>query len=217
MEIDPSGELDSFFSFTFASIPSACTFRSRFFWDKRRKLLLMMKTKGCEEKWGFVKSLCKNLIKRTTWHFFPFSFFLPLSELLLLCSMRREAKANREMLWRDSSSRFFIIFSAMKNVIFIQIPFRFCLFSFFLPASFFFLSSPADIGWPDIEITIVNTLFAIKETKKTLKVQRSSSLLFLSIWHVLSCWMVERKFTEPLWKYPSHLTQKFRHLQNDVQ
>lgn len=37
-------------------------------WDKGGKLLLMMKTKGCEEKWDFVKSLCKNLIKRTTWH-----------------------------------------------------------------------------------------------------------------------------------------------------
>lgn len=39
-----------------------------FVWNKRRKLLLMMKTKGCEEKWDFVKSLCKNLIKRTTWN-----------------------------------------------------------------------------------------------------------------------------------------------------
>lgn len=64
--------------------PAACTFRSRFFWDKRRKLLLMMKTKGCEEKWGFVKSLCTNLIKRTTWHFLPFLLlFFPFFSFLL--------------------------------------------------------------------------------------------------------------------------------------
>lgn len=45
------------------------------FETKGGKLLLMMKTKGCEEKWDFVKSLCKNLIKRTTWYFFQQFFW----------------------------------------------------------------------------------------------------------------------------------------------
>jgi hypothetical protein len=34
------------------------------------KLLLMMKTKGCEEKWDFVKSLCKMSagVKNSGWN-----------------------------------------------------------------------------------------------------------------------------------------------------
>lgn len=83
---------------------------------QRRKLLLMMKTKGWEEKWNFVESLCKNLIKRTTWHFF----------------LRSRDERQRKGKFKQS---IFYYFLSMKNVIFIQILRLIFLYLIFLKLS----------------------------------------------------------------------------------